>query len=333
MAHRIGTRTVAGRTICELHDDATGSSAAIVPGVGFNLFDLRLPAAGRVWPLVVTDPDWLAHPEHPSRQGIPVLFPFPNRIAGARYTWAGRDYTLEPTKPPHAIHGFALDVPWEVVEHTAEAHSARIKGRFQISRHAPQDRGRWPSDAVLELTYTLAGRSLSLDAVVQNPGADPLPWGFGIHPYFRLPFDPGADQARTQVVIPARQHWVLDQAVPTGEIRPVAGQLDFQQGQPMQGLKVDDVLTDLERQPDGTTLVRLIDQTLGAEFQIGCGPEFRELVVFTPPLAVHGGVICIEPYTQATDAIHLQPRGIDGGLQVLAPGGTARMAVWFRTVG
>ena len=32
-----------------------------------------------------------------------------------------------------------------------------------------------------------------MNVTVSNPGADDLPYGFGIHPYFRLPFAPGGD--------------------------------------------------------------------------------------------------------------------------------------------
>ncbi len=334
MAHRIATESIGGRTVYHLHDDATGASASVLPAVGFNLFDLRLPAGGRLWPLVVAEPDWPAHPEHPSRHGIPVLFPFPNRIRDARYEWRGQSYPLEPTKPPNAIHGFALDRPWPVVEHVADAQGARLTGRFHLAADAPADRDRWPSDATLELTYTLSGRTLTLDVLVGNPGPADLPWGFGIHPYFRLPFDPAADQARTRVILPARSTWVLQDALPTGERRPVdGGPLDFRAGRPMAGLRIDDVLTDLEPGPDGTSRCRLVDETLGAEFRIDCGPGFRELVVFTPPLAVGGGVIAVEPYTQTTDAIHLQTQGIDAGLNVLAPGASARLRLAFSTAG
>ena len=35
-----------------------------------------------------------------------------------------------------------------------------------------------------------------LDLTVSNPTASDLPYGFGIHPYFRLPFPPGGDPGR-----------------------------------------------------------------------------------------------------------------------------------------
>jgi aldose 1-epimerase len=53
------------------------------------------------------------------------------------------------------------------------------------------------------------------------------------------------------------------------------------------------------------------------EVQLLTSPAFRELVLFTPP---HRQAVALEPYTCATDAINLQQRGSDAGLQVLQPG-------------
>ena len=48
---------------------------------------------------------------------------------------------------------------------------------------------------------------------------------------------------------------------------------------------------------------------------------FRELVAFTPPTRAS---VCLEPYTCITDAVDLQPQGIDAGWRVLAPGDEIR---------
>ena len=57
----------------------------------------------------------------------------------------------------------------------------------------------------------------------------------------------------------------------------------------------------------------------GAEtLWVRASPAFRDVVVFTPP---HRQAFCIEPYTCVTDAINLQPRGVDAGLLTLLPGG------------
>ena len=88
----------------------------------------------------------------------------------------------------------------------------------------------WPSDAVLQVRYELAGRRLTMSITVSNPTASNLPYGFGIHPYFRLPFSSEGHVDRTSVIVPASQFWVLQDFLPTGEVLPVDSRLDFRNG-------------------------------------------------------------------------------------------------------
>ena len=150
MSTRIERADLGGRTIFTLIDDATGASAAVTPSYGFNLFDLRLPAAGEVRRVIVARDDFAPRPDKPGRNGIPILFPFPNRIRDGRYSFEGKDYELfiDPGKD-HAIHGFAIAAPWDVVDQGATDAGAYLVGRFQISRHAPERLASWPSDATL----------------------------------------------------------------------------------------------------------------------------------------------------------------------------------------
>ena len=313
MAYRVNTESHGDRTVYTLHDDATGASAAVLPSYGFNLFSLKLPAGGAVREVLDSYPDFAANPRDPARNGTPVLFPYPNRIRGGRYHFGGKDYQVPVTHGPNAIHGFAMNVAWDVVEHKADANEAFVVGRYQISKNSPQMRPHWPTDAVLQIRYGLSGRKLTMTINVTNPTAEELPYGFGIHPYFRLPLDPGGDPAQTRVVLPAASFWVLDAFLPTGEIRPVDARLDFRKGQPRKGLKLDDVLTGIEFEGDRATC-RLVDQAMQAEFRLSFDRSFRELVAYTPAA---GGVIAVEPYTQTTDAINLEAKGIDAGLRRL----------------
>lgn len=336
MGQRVSTENRQGRTVHHLHDDDSGASASILPSYGFNLFDLRLPAAGAVRPIVDAADGWADNPSNPGRNGTPVLFPFPNRIRDAQFSFGGKTYKLPANNGPNAIHGFAIDAPWDVVEHAVKPDGATIAGRFQISKNTPKMAALWPTDAVLQMRYALKGRQLVLDVTVSNPTADPLPWGFGIHPYFRLPFPPvenaEKDLDQTAVILPASKFWVLDQFLPTGEIRTVDDRLDFRQGQPIRGLKLDDVLTGLSHDPaHGLATARLIDRTRNAEFQFAFDRSTREIVVYTPPNAP--GVIAIEPYTQTTDAINLQPKGVDAGLRVLNHGESANLRITWTTIG
>jgi len=330
MPHRVTTENRAGRVVHTLHDDATGASASVLPGYGFNLFDLRLPAAGDVRRVVAAAPDFAENPAHASRNGVPILFPFPNRVNLGKYTFGGKTYELPVNSGKHSIHGFATEADWDVVAQSTDGGEASLTGRYQISKQSPAMLAHWPADAVLQVRYALAGRTLTMTVTATNPTADDLPYGFGIHPYFRLPFTPGGDLAKTRVVLPASEYWVLDGFIPTGERRPVTDRLDFRKGQAMTGLALDDVLTGLSF--DGPRCVaRLVDQSLGAEFRLSFDRNFRELVVYTPP-SDHGA-IALEPYTQTTDAINLAARGVDGGLRVIGHGGSDTLVIVMETVG
>lgn len=329
MAYRVGTERHGDRTVHTLHDDATGSSASILPSYGFNLYDLRLPLAGEPRPVLSTQPGWAEAPRDAARNGTPILFPYPNRVRDGRYHFRGKEYRLPITLKPNAIHGFALDAAWDVLEQKATPTEAFVTGRYQISKHSPDLHAQWPSDATLQVRYRLSGRRLTMDVTVTNPTAEPLPYGFGIHPYFRLPFLPKGDPAKTRVVLPASKYWVLKDFLPTGERRDVDLRLDFRGGRPREGLELDDVLSGLAFE-GGWCTCRLVDQALAAELQLRFDRNFRELVAYTP---AGGDVISLEPYTQTTDAINLQLRGIDAGLRVLGHGAQDSMTIILESVG
>ena len=331
MSTRVDQTERNGRTIYTLVDAASGASAAITPSYGFNLFDLRLPARGEVRQVIVAADDFATNPGRPGRNGIPILFPFPNRIRAGRYSFEGQDYQLfiEPGKE-HAIHGFAIAAPWEVVAAGAtEDEGAFLVGRFQISAQAPERLASWPADAILTVRYALAGRRLDMTITVENPTDRNLPFGFGIHPYFRLPFAAGTPAAG-RLVLPASAMWVLDQSLPTGERVEVEPRVDFRGGGSTQGRHLDDVLTDLTFD-EGRCACRLVDTDLNCETTLTFDLNFRNLVVFVPPQ--DDTLVAVEPYTQTTDAINLAARGVDAGLRVLGPGESATMRIAVETVG
>lgn len=285
----------------------TGAVAEVCPALGFNCFRWRAGGTERLY----SDPNFFID-GRPTRSGIPVLFPFPNRIRDGRFTWAGKGYQLPLNDPAgkNAIHGFACRHPWRVVGHGADGSGAWLTGEFQCSVDAPVSRALWPADHRLQLTCRLTANGLRLEALVENPDREPLPFGLGYHPYFRV-------SATDEVQAAARSCWVLEASLPTGERRPVEGARDLNAPRRFGDLQLDDVLTDLEHTPrpdrDG-----LCWRGRVGGLELFSSADFRELVAFTPP---HREAVCLEPYTCTTDAINLRQRGLDAGLRVLPPGG------------
>jgi aldose 1-epimerase len=299
--------------------DGHGGCLEVWPALGFNAYRWAVQAGG-LKELLYADPDLFGTGKS-TRSGIPVLFPFPNRIRAGTFTWNDRTYQLPLTGDggKSAIHGFACRSAWHVIDEGADANSAWLTGEFQLGRDAPAALPCWPADARLRSTHRLLDNRLRIEATVDSADAKPLPFGLGYHPYFALAAF-GGEQAI--VLATGQRFWELQDNLPTGVQRPVEGPRDLRAGVPMSGLTLDDVLTDLAAAPDdavsGVGLLGVIRNPAGgAALRLYGSPDFRELVAFTPP---HRQAICLEPYTCTTDAINLQQAGIDAGWKVLPPG-------------
>jgi aldose 1-epimerase len=322
---RLETRVAGSRdgTIYVLEDDSAGERAAVWPGLGFNCFDWQATLAGTRCSLLYADPQLFAD-GRPTRSGIPILFPFPNRIRAGKFDWQGKTYALplNDSTTTNAIHGFACRKPWRVLDQGASATEAWLSGEFQGSVDAPESLACWPADYRIRVTYRLSPGRLRLDAVVSNPDSKPLPFGLGYHPYFSLPFTPKGAADMCTVQVPARKYWELLDSLPTGERLAVDTARDLNTARLVKDLKLDDVLADLpplpqeENQREGAVLR---DERGGVQLQVFCSQGFREMVVFTP---AHRQAFCVEPYTCVTDAVNLQARGVDAGWLVLTAGAT-----------
>jgi len=296
-----------------IRDETIGSQVAIAPERGFNCYQFVARVDGQTVDVLAAQPGFETGSGSPSHHGIPILFPFPNRIRDGRFMWEGREYQLPLSKGhPNTLHGFCLDRPWRVVDQQDDS----VTGRFQLSIDAPELADSWPGDFVIDVRYTVRGTSLVMDVTITNPDEVPLPWGFGTHAYFKLPLGEGSRVEDCRIQAPAYREWVLEDCLPRGDVRDVTEATDLRSGVPLADRKLDNVLTDLRT--DGEMIeTSVLDPHAGLRMVQSFPRDFRELVVFTPPWA---DAVCMEPYTCVTDAINLQQLGIDAGWRTLAPG-------------
>jgi aldose 1-epimerase len=316
------------QTVIVLEEVAGGGCAEICPALGFNCYRWQVRSGEETAEILYADPNFFRE-GRPTRSGIPILFPFPNRIRGGRFTWDGKEYQLPANDPArqNAIHGFACRRPWRVVDQSAGAESAWVTAEFHCKQDASDCLALWPADHAIRITCRLGRGILRLEAEVRNPDSVPLPFGLGYHPYFRMPFQTSRSVNECTVTVPASEYWVLEANLPGGERRPVDASRDLNQPRRFADLNLDDVLTALPARPprrDGLYERATLEGGGRTPLRLFCSGEFREMVVFTPP---HRQAFCVEPYTCTTDAINLQQRGVDAGWLVLPPGG-----VWRSTV-
>jgi aldose 1-epimerase len=309
--------------VVTLENPAQGTRAEIWPAVGFNCFHWQTSVSGKTADVLFAAPDFL-NTGQPTRNGVPILFPFPNRIRDGRFRWAGKEYQLPLNDPDqrNAIHGFACRRAWRVIGQGADEKGAWVRGEFRASMDALDACALWPADYRLEVTYRLGQGTLRIEALVENPDQEPLPFGLGYHPYFSVPFIGNEKGIDCRVQASASSYWELADHLPTGRRVPVDARLDLNSPRTFSDLELDDLLTGLPsaEAPGSAGLVfrgAVRQESAGIEIRVLTSVDFRELVVFTPP---HRQAVCLEPYTCPTDAVNLEQRGIDAGRRVLQPG-------------
>jgi aldose 1-epimerase len=288
-------------------DDAT--EAVIVPAWGNNC--VRFQAQHPVLEAITFE----ALAQRPTSYGIPILFPFPNRLRDGAFTFQGQRYVLDPPR-----HGFVRDKPWQVLETGAAAQEgAWISARCEAIQYAEQILHQFPFPFRLDVTYRLHNHTLSMETVAHNTGDCDMPMGFGIHPYFQRP-------QRGTLHVPARQYWELVDSLPTGRLLDVTGMYDLRQPRDVTALTLDDIFTDLLADADGMVRCTLEDHHHGMHTIVAFdAAQFPHVVVFTPPPPRQA--ICIEPYTCPTDAFNLQQHGVESNLIRLQPGATRRFQI------
>lgn len=300
MGYSINSRTRDGVDTLTLRD-GDRAEADVAPQLGNNCFAFRGVAD-------VFEPVSFANfVARPTSYGLPLLFPFPNRIREGEFTFQGRKYRVDPPR-----HGFVRDRPWTVVETGAsDGEGAWIRCRLDAADHPDTILSQFPFPFVVETTHRLREGRLDLNVVATNTGHSEMPVGFGIHPYFRLP-------ARGTIQVPAENRWELIDNLPTGTVLPPDEAHDLRRPRALSGLELDDIYGGLTTSAPGVTRCLLSDAQQGIETVVEFDVrEFPFVVVFTPPARP---AICIEPNSCTTDAFNLHERGIGSNAIVLPPG-------------
>jgi galactose mutarotase-like enzyme len=265
----------------QLQDDAAGSSVAIVPARGAIVTSFAV--AGRE--LLYLDEATLRDPSKNVRGGVPLLFPSPGRLEGDRFAREGKSGAMKQ-------HGFARDASWVVVsDRSSEA------AEVSLALAASEDTlAHYPWTFRATYTVSLRGARLRLELAVHNTDTAPLPFAFGIHPYFAVA---QAEKAGARIATGATR--AFDNV--KKEIVPFRG-FDLASGE-----------VDLHLLDHGSSRSELTWGD-GRRLTLSASAEMTRWVVWTLP---GKDFVCLEPWSAPGNALNTGE-----GLMHLAPGATHR---------
>ncbi|MBX3607003.1 MAG: aldose 1-epimerase [Piscinibacter sp.] len=295
--------------------EAAGQRLGLVPSLGGGVARWDWLGGGAEWPLWRP---WDGVGEDRYRLASFAMLPWSNRISRGGFEQHGRWVPMAPNRAgePYPIHGDGWLQAWTLERPAAGVAELRLASR----RH-----GGSPYEYDALQRFELVDGGLVQSVTVTHRGADALPYGLGLHPWFPR-------TSRCSVTAHVDGVWLSgSDPIPTRHVTALPPDWDLNLGAPMRaGALIDNGYTGW----DGAATIAWPEHGLALQvtmepLQTPQGPRAPAYcLVFRPPAGTpHGEAFCFEPITQPIDAFHLAGRP---GLVDLAAGESLTLRVHWR---
>ena len=266
----------------EFSDPASGDLLRLVPGRGGLITGWRCGDRE----LVYLDLERFLDPAQSVRGGFPVLFPITGGLPDNKLPLPQGTFTL-------SQHGFARQLPWQM-EALADGRGVAL----ELS-DTPETLEAYPFQFLLRMEVRLAPEALEISTTITNRSAEPMPFSFGLHPYFNLS---SLEGVRFEG-LPAEclNHLTMAPADTAEQMQRLASGID------------------LLVRPTGP--VRLVDEAAGATLELQLTHPFDLVVLWTEPPRP---MVCIEPWSGPRQALLTGDRRIE-----LAPGASTQLSTRY----
>jgi aldose 1-epimerase len=181
--------------------------------------------------------------------GAPLI-PWPNRLADGRYSFDGNEYQVALTEPEkgNAIHGLLRWRNWSLADRADE--------RVVVATRLHPLTG-WPFSLDVSIAYSLSDGGLEVELRAVNIGDAACPFACGQHPYLSPGMGETVDGCTIELRAETRILTDQERQLPTGRERVDGTEYDFRSARELGSLEIDDPFTDLERDSEGRTWLRL----------------------------------------------------------------------------
>ncbi|NQV09787.1 MAG: galactose mutarotase [Cyanobacteria bacterium] len=271
----------------EYEDPRSGDLLRLVPERGGLLSGWR---CGR-HELLYLDQARFAEPGLSVRGGIPVLFPICGNLPGDRLPLPQGDFELKQ-------HGFARDLPWQLAP--LEPAGGQGGGVELSLSDTATTLAAFPFRFHLHLAYRLEAAALAIEVRIENRGDEPMPYSFGLHPYFNVSgLKATGEQSLRLEGLPERcfNHLTMAQEATAPQLQRLEAGVD------------------LLAAPAGA--VQLLDPASGLALDLQPTPPLDLAVIWTEPPRP---MLCLEPWTAPRGALVSGDRRLEvptGGVQKL----------------
>lgn len=186
-----------------LNDETAKSQLEVLPKRGGIATKWRIDGQD----VFYMDEERFKNPEMSIRGGNPILFPICGNLPEDAYTLNGKEFKLKQ-------HGFARNLPWEVVSKlTVDNASLKV-----VLKSNEETKAVYPFDFEVNFTYQLQGNTLTIVQEIKNLSSEAMPFSVGFHPYFIAP-----DKSQLEFEIPSQEF----QEKGSDVNRPFDGSFDF----------------------------------------------------------------------------------------------------------
>jgi aldose 1-epimerase len=317
-----------GVDVVVLADSARHTEVTILPSVGNMAYEMKVNGKNVLYAPSGSLAEFKAKP---AMAGIPLLWPWANRIDQNSYYVNGKLYALnlglgnirlDANKKP--IHGLvSASSAWKVLSCKANGQAAEVTSRLEFWKY-PDLMEQFPFAHTVEITHRLKDGVLQVETVIHNHAVEPMPVAIGFHSYYKVN-DAPIDQWK--IHLGARDQLVLSpELIPTGE--RISVQSKYSDPLPLKGVPFDDVFTNMIR--DAKSLGEFWIQGKAEKVSVIYGPKYDVAVVVAGPGRDY---VVMEAMSGITNAFNLAHRGVYKDLQMVAPDGEWRESFWVRPTG
>jgi len=277
----------------------------VSPVVGASIFSMKYNREGEWVDIMRPTPEEAVANKDVGSFASFNLFPYSNRIEDGLLKFKRDEYQLG-DEDNHAIHGESRTRPWQVIE----LNESSVLLEFDSAQYKDIS---WPFPFAARIEYKVEGNSFIVRTSLKNEGAQLMPGGMGIHPYFMRNITGEVEKVKLDMETIGL--YPGETQIPTGHWVNPPEKWNFTGNRELTTEFLDNCFL------AGTGPIRITWQDSNLELLIERDEIFKHVVIYCP---TGEEFFALEPVTNCNNGFNMAEEGIeDTGTIEIEPGKAA----------